>query len=200
MNKDTIKLTGFSREGFGKGHSRKLRKTGLIPAIICSKEKKTECISINLKELTKALLENKRRNTLFCLEIMEKDGVKTVEAMVKDLQKNPVSREAIHVDFIEIKDDGLVDALVSINLVGKSKSVTAGGKFEALKRKINIRCLPKEIPEKIDLDITDLPFGTTFAENIALPKKTILIDKSKLPIITIKRSKGEKTEEAPAPK
>ena len=117
--------------------------------------------------------------------------------MVKDLQIDPVRRNLTHIDFIEIDPKILVEAEVPFNTFGKSKSVVAGGKLEQVHHTVRVKVLPGSIPVKLDLDITDLEFGSTPASAIKLPAGVSLAGDPHAPVVTIKIPRADK-EETPA--
>jgi large subunit ribosomal protein L25 len=142
-----------------------------------------------------------RRNVLIELEI---EGQATRHVMVRDLQKHPVRRDMVHVDFVQVDPTKEVIVEVPVGLQGRSVSVVAGGKLEQVRRYVTVSCLPTVIPAQVDVDITNLPFGSTRTANITLPDGLTLQDDPELPVITIKTPRGklegeeEEGEAAPA--
>ena len=101
-----------------------------------------------------------------------------------------------HVDFVEINANEPVAVNVPLSLFGKSKSVVAGGKLDQIRHTIRVRVLPGEVPAKIELDVTELGFGSTPASAIILPHGVSLADPAETPVVTIKIPRAEKEEDA----
>lgn len=185
-------LNGTIRESSGKGSARKLRKADLIPAVVYSGGKEVLSFSTSPRETTKILLGPLRRNTLIHLELNDKAGKSVAKktVMVRDLQIDPVMRTLQHIDFAEIDIKKPVSVMVPIALTGKSKTVVAGGQLEQVRHKIKVKCLPTLVPHKIDLDITDLPFGTTHSSDVTLPKNIELAEPPSYSLVTIRHPRG----------
>ena len=123
------------------------------------------------------------------------EGDSTRHVMVRDIQKHPVRRDLIHVDFVQVDPSKEVTVEVPVALQGRAKSVVAGGKLEQVRRCVTVSCLPSAIPAQVDVDITDLPFGSTRTGNIALPNGLTLQDDPALSVITIKAPRGKQADE-----
>jgi len=186
------KLSATVRSLRGKGASRKSRKAGKLPGIVYSKDSETTSVEVSPRELTHILRRPLRRNALIELDL-EGQGVRHV--MVRDLQKHPVRRDLVHVDFIQVDPAQEIIAEVPIAVHGRSKSVVSGGKLEQVRRFVTVACLPTAIPPQIEVDVTDLPFGSTRTGQIALPSGLSLKDDPTLSVITIKAPRGKEEEE-----
>jgi len=90
---------------------------------------------------------------------IENGGSETRKAMVKELQTDPVSRRILHVDFYEIDPNRKILMKVPVVAKGKAAGVEMGGLLQLIRRELEVLCLPGEIPEKIELDVTDLNIG-----------------------------------------
>lgn len=194
MSNPINELSGSIRESHGKGAARVLRQAGQVPGVVYGKGSKALSVAINPKDASKMLLSPLRRNIMIHLNL-ENQPQKTV--MVKDLQIDPVRRNLTHIDFIEIDPVVAIEAEVPFSTYGKSKSVVAGGKLEQVHHTVRVKVLPGNIPVKLDLDVTDLEFGSTPASAIKLPAGVELAGDPSAPIVTIKIPRAEK-EETPA--
>ncbi len=182
------KLDATKRENRGKGAARRLRMSGEIPAIVYGGKSETVSVAISPKYLTRILLGPKRRNTVIDLNV---DG-STQQVMVRDVQKNVIRREPIHVDFIKVSDDAPVTVAIPFRTKGRSKSVVAGGKLNVTARQVRVSVLPSKIPEDITIDVTDAPFGTLRAGAIDLPEGCTLVEDPHTALLTIKTPRGAK--------
>jgi large subunit ribosomal protein L25 len=187
------KLQAEIRTGTGKGPSRRLRMKGKLPAVLYAGAQKTVPITVCPRETTKILRGPLKRNAIISLSIDEDTEQRMV--MVKERQIHPTRRDLIHIDFIKIDLNKPVTVFVPIRLSGKSESVVLGGKIDHVLHKMRINCLPTDIPEFVDVDITNLPFGSTHTKDIPLPKGVKLGEKPRVVVLTIKRPRGATKEE-----
>lgn len=191
MSNPINELSGNIRDSHGKGPTRVLRQSGQVPGVVYGKGNQAVSVAINPKEATKMLLSPLKRNIMIHLNLLNQPP-KTV--MVKDLQIDPVRRNLTHIDFIEIDPNIPVEAEVPFSTFGKSKSVVAGGKLEQVHHTIRVKVLQAHIPVKLDLDVTDLEFGSTPASMIKLPAGVVLAGDPHAPVVTIKIPRAEKEE------
>ncbi|NLJ75987.1 MAG: 50S ribosomal protein L25/general stress protein Ctc [Peptococcaceae bacterium] len=170
-------LEGTIRTERSKASRRELRKSGMIPAVIYGKNVGSEAIAIELKALRKTLAKW-GQNALINMKIKENGETKTYKALVKELQYDPVRRDLIHVDFHQISLKDKVHATVPIHLVGTSPGVAAGGILTTPMRQIEVECLATEIPELIEIDISELEIGDimTIGELSTAPEVKILAE------------------------
>ena len=142
----------------GNGPARQLRQKGLVPAVIYGPGKDSEMLSINARDLEKVLKGSHTIQVLLNLNI-ENGGSETRKAMIKELQSDPVSRQILHVDFYEIDPNRKILMKVPVVAKGKAAGVEMGGLLQIIRREIEVLCLPGEIPENIELDVTGLNIG-----------------------------------------
>ncbi len=158
---DQIELEVSMRTTTGKGASHQLRAEGRIPAILYGRGMETYPVTLKPEELKKILTTGARENTLIALKVSgpgsDKIGHKIV--MLKDLQMNPVKGTYMHADFYAVAMDEKIEVEVPIHLVGKAEGVKAGGILEQPRREVKVRCLPTEIPEFLEVDVTALQIG-----------------------------------------
>jgi len=148
-----VKIKGEKREVFGKNASRRLRREGKIPVILYGLKTENVSLSLEKKDLFKILKSESGENTIFKVSF----DSQTQNVMIKDLQKDPTSDRLLHVDLILITMDKEIRVSVPIVLVGEAVGVkTEGGFVDFTMRELEIECLPKDIPEHIDVDLTEL--------------------------------------------
>jgi len=201
MNMSNNVLKATVRASLGKGAARKSRKAGLLPAVVYSKAQESVSVEVSPREVTHLLRLPLKRNALIDLDIAGQ-GVRQV--MIRDIQKHPVRRDVMHIDFLQVDPKESIVVEVPIALHGRAASVVAGGHLEQVRRNVTVTCLPGQIPAQIDLDITNLPFGSTVASQVKLPEGLSLEDDPSIPVITIRTSRGkiddeEEEETAAAP-
>lgn len=184
-----VKLAAENREGKGKGAARRLRREGRLPGIIYAGGKEATSISLVPKEFVKALKGPLRRNQLLELELP--GGSRKV--MVRDLQIDPLRREPKHVDFLEVDENSPVTVRVPFKTTGRSKAVIAGAKLNIVLRDLKVRVLPNDVPEKIEVDVTDLGTGPFRAKEVSTPEGCELLEDGHLTVLTISRPRGQVT-------
>src|SRR6188768_1954319 len=147
-------LQAEKRDGRGKNEARRLRATGRIPAVVYGAEKgKAVEIAVDPKTLMRILHSESGVNTLIGLQI---DGGNT-RVLVKEYQVDPIDHKLLHADFYQVAMDKTITVTVPIVLKGEAKGVKQqGGIVDFVNREIEIEVLPGDIPEHIDIDISDL--------------------------------------------
>jgi large subunit ribosomal protein L25 len=154
------------REEFGKNVSRRIRREGRLPAILYGAEMEPVSLSLDKSEIFRILKSDSGENTLFTVKI----GGQNMPAMIKEFQIDPVKDEVLHVDLIHIAMDKTVRVSVPINITGEAVGVKSEGGFvDLMVRELEVECLPNDIPELIELDISELHLHQSLkAEDIAL--------------------------------
>ncbi len=148
----TIELKATKRADLGKSATKKIRKEGNVPCVIYGGDK-TIHVSAPLKEFNKLVY-----TPYVHLVKLNVDGT-VYESVIQDIQYHPVSDEAIHVDFLQTFEDKKIVMDIPVNLTGLAAGVKAGGKLTLEKRKLKVKGLPKDMPDKLDLDVTNLGLG-----------------------------------------
>jgi large subunit ribosomal protein L25 len=162
-------LQAKPREGAGKGPARRLRAEGLIPAVVYGRHSKTaQQIAVDPLEIKKAVSAPARLNTLIQLKL---DGQGERLVLLKEFQLDPVSRQMLHADFLEVREGERVKVNVPIVLVGKPAGVLAGGILSQARRQIEVLALPTAIPDKIEVDVSHLKMAQALHINdVKLPE------------------------------
>ena len=146
------------RESFGKNESRRMRRAGMIPAILYGANKDPVPLVVDPSAIEQILHSESGGNTLFRLGLAGTEKQRHV--MIKDYQVDPVKGELMHADFVRIKMDQLVEISVPVRLIGEAVGVKVdGGILEHVTRSVELSCLPTSIPEHIDIDVTNLKIG-----------------------------------------
>ena len=183
---EQIALGAKLRTEFGKNASRKLRRAGRIPAILYGHRKEPLALSIDSHQLKKAMTAGVKESVLIDLNVEADVQEQNRIVMLKELQVHPVKRHYVHADFYEIVMDEQISMPISIHLVGKAKGVEAGGILRQFKREVEIRCLPTQIPDRIEIDVTDLEIGKTITlEEVKVEEGVEVMESLELPIVTV---------------
>jgi large subunit ribosomal protein L25 len=163
----TLVIKSETRQETGKNAAGRLRKQGLVPAVLYGGKTASQPLTLQKKDIIEILKSETGENTIFRVAV--DSGEKDV--MLKDVQINPVTDELTHVDLIEISMDKPVRVSVPIELVGEPVGVkTEGGVVDFLLRELEVECLPREIPESIKIDISNLHIHQSFkVQHLDLP-------------------------------
>ncbi len=169
----SFKIKGEKRDVFGKNASRRLRRSGMIPVILYGAKDDNVPLTLEKKDLFQILKAETGENTVFEVSY----NSETRNAMIKELQRNPVTDEILHADLIQIAMDKVVRVSVPVVTVGESVGVkTEGGFVDFITREIEIECLPKDIPEHIEIDISELHLRQSFkVGEVTVPDEITLV-------------------------
>lgn len=191
---ELTKLVATSRVQGKSADSKRLRKAGQIPAVYYGKGQEAVNVSVSAIDVRKVLAPGKRY-TLLDLVI---DGKEGNAAVVYNYQKDPLTQEIIHIDFLEIDETTKVKVRVPVKLNGLPVGVkTQGGTFAQQNRYIQLAAVPTKIPTLIEMDISSYPAPTTFyAKDLPLTEGVELACTPRVVIFNITAKRGAKTEEA----
>jgi len=170
-----------------KNDARRVRRGGKVPAVIYGAGKAALSVSVDPRQVTRILHSQTGHNTVFDLTV---DGERT-KAMIVDWQYEPIKGSLLHIDLKRIAMDQKLRVNVPIELVGESAGVKQqGGILEQIAREVEVECLPGDIPNQIELNVSELVFGVVLRVS-DLPKSDkikVLTDPDQpvVHIITIK--------------
>jgi large subunit ribosomal protein L25 len=149
-----IVLNAEGRTDRGKNAARRLRVKGLIPAVVYGGKNEAVAVAVDPKVLQRVLRSETGRNTILKLEI---GGEGQTAAILKQWQVDPVKENFLHADFFRIAMDVALRVKIPVAVKGESRGVKVdGGILELIMRAIEVECLPGDIPERIEIDVTDL--------------------------------------------
>ncbi len=152
-------LTVTSREGTGRSASRRLRKAEKIPAILYGKHTKPENLAVNGPEFVKLRKEIGGKAAL--IELKREAGA-TALSFLQEIQRDPITDKYLHLDLQEVKENEKMIINVAIHIVGEAYGVkTEGGILETAAHRLRIRCLPKDLPDFIEVNVSELKVGET---------------------------------------
>ncbi len=196
-------LTVQSRAMTGTRPMRRLRAQGVIPGVVYGKDmKKSLNVSVNQRELLKLLHTKAGEHAVITLRVDE-GKVLNKPAMVHVVQHDPVDGRVVHVDFHTILLTERLKVKVAVNLKGEPVGVKEeGGILEHFMREVEVECLPTEIPDQIEFDVSELKVGDTIhVRDLPRPKNATIISEPEAAVASVqtpKVEKGEPTEEAAA--
>ena len=163
-----VKLAAEPRTEVGRAAVRKLKARGAVPAVIYGAKDKAEPLQISRRDINALLSQASGENILVELEVAGKNRL----ALVQEVQHAPVGGEVMHVDFHAVSMDELIEAEVPIEPVGVADGVkNFGGLLEQSVRALEVECLPKDLPDKITVDVSALGIGDSIhVRDLTLPE------------------------------
>ena len=150
-----VTLKAIKRDDTGKGSARRARAAGRVPGIVYGQGIEPVAIEVDRRQFVTALQTDAGMNVLLNIEV---DGTSTT-ALTRELQRDPVRGTLLHADFVKIDLTQEVEVEVPVHLVGDSPGVKEGGVLEHPLFTLHVRCLPTDVPESIDADISGLNIG-----------------------------------------
>jgi len=187
-------LSGKIREKTGKVATKEVRKNGEIPAVLYGlKDNLSFSVSpSNLKDILTA----KGQNALIDLNL---EGDKQRKVILKEFQSHPLRELWVHVDFLEVDISKTVKVSVDVHLIGKSAGEKMGGLVNQVLKSIHVECLPADIPQFVDLDVTNVELDQVLhVSDLSLSDKVKILHRSNEAVVTVHLEKVQKeeTEEA----
>jgi large subunit ribosomal protein L25 len=153
---ELIELNVNSRTESGKGAARSLRRAGMIPAVLYGPNTEPLPLSVNLHELDLLLKESMSSQQMVKLIVT---GGEQRTAMIKEMQRDPLTRTVLHADFYEVDMKRAILVKVPVRTSGKPPGVELGGMLQVIRRELEVLCLPGDVPEVIDIDVSELNIG-----------------------------------------
>lgn len=188
-------LSASTRDlGRGKTGARKVRGAGQLPAVVYGPNDAPLAITVDPRVLSEIYRKSQNRNTVVELSL---DG-QNIPCLVREVQRHPVSRELIHVDFYRLAADRKVVVSVPVTTTGKAAGLSLGGRVQIVRREIKVRVDFDKIPTAIEVDVTPMNVGDTVrASGVIAPAGAELVYDQDFPVVTI-AGKQKEREEAPA--
>ncbi len=189
-----LSIPASSRTAVGKGPNRRLRASGMIPAVVYGGAGGARALAVSPRQVTEIVRSRRGVNTIFSLEI---DGQESAEqVMIHDYQLHPLDHSVLHADLMRVDLDKASDWHVPVHLEGESQGVKRGGHLDFITRFITVTCRPHDIPEFLSLEISELDYGDTVrAGNIELPEGIGLSTDREVVVVHVSPPKGTEEDE-----
>jgi large subunit ribosomal protein L25 len=159
---ERVKLEVRARESRGSADARRLRKQGLIPGVLYGQGKEPSAICVPERELRRALTGSGGLHAILDVVVEgDGDGGTPLPSVLKEYQQDPLRGTLTHVDLQEVRLDRPIQAQVTVTLVGEAVGSREGGVLSQVSRELNVEALPMEIPETIELDVSEMGIGDT---------------------------------------
>ncbi len=164
-------LAAHVRKSKGKGAARKIRRDNKVPAIFYGPQTESIMLTVDYPELNRILKKSSSDNILLDLQVQSDQGTDTKKAMLKELLVDPIKQTYLHVDFYEISMDKKITVDVPIRLINTPEGVAEGGILQHIRRELTISCLPDELVDFIEIDVSALNIGDSLhVSDLELPE------------------------------
>lgn len=153
MEQEVLKLT--VREASGKGAARQARRDGLLPAVVYARTGDAVHVALPARDFSQMMRHHRGKQPMVTLEV---EGAPDVSgpALVKEVQKDPLKGHALHADFLKVAMDEVITAVVPLTLTGLAPGLTKGGVMDQPLREVKVRCMAKNLPEYVEIDVSDM--------------------------------------------
>ncbi len=183
------KLNVDIRKEHGTSAARRTRLQDKVPAVVYHSGVEAIPLSVDKISLNKAL---RTGQMIFEVNVEDKDQF----VLVKEIQYHPVTDEIIHIDFQKVKEDEKISLEVAVRSSGEAQGVKLGGLLVQMLNSVTIKCRPAEIPEFLEIDVTDMAMNTNlFVKDITLPEDVEMLTADDIAVVSIQEPKEEKEEE-----
>src|SRR5882757_9290180 len=177
--KTSFELVAEFRETQGKGASRRLRHEGKVPAILYGGHADARTLTLNHQKLL-IMLDNERfYSTILSLKV----GDQTQAAILKDVQRHPFKNRIVHIDFQRVEENEKIRISIPLHFTGASVSPgvkSQGGLVSHMRTEVEISCLPKDLPEFIEVDISGLSLNeSVHLSQLKVPQDVVLVELAK---------------------
>ncbi|GAK50737.1 50S ribosomal protein L25 [Candidatus Moduliflexus flocculans] len=182
---EQVRLASQIRTTNGKGAARQLRRAGQIPAVMYGGKHGNLSLMLSSHDL-RLLISKGIGSHLIDLEIAREGSTEKVPVILKEYQLDPVKRSLLHADFFEVTMDQAIEIQVPIELIGTAPGIKAGGVIEFATRELSIECLPGDILDKVEVDISALEIGSAITvRDIKLSEKYRVLTDEEVVVVTI---------------
>lgn len=181
---ETVPLRVERRQEKGKGPARRLRRTGRIPGVFYGSGNAATSISFDAKEFVVRVtgLEGLHLIRFHSPEAVLNDKM----ALLREVQAHPTTGQILHADFYEVDLTKKIRVTVPLHFVGKAEGVTAGGILQPLRREVEVECLPADIPEFIEIDVSRLGIHHALhVSDLALPEGAQVVYDTNFAVVTV---------------
>ena len=193
---DTIQLSSEIRTQTGKGSARKLRSTDKLPAILYGPETDTIMLTLDCTEFRKALKGKSAESVLLDLRIDSGKKGQSKKVMIKEVQRDPVKRDYLHVDLFEISLKKELEVDIPIHLVNTPIGVSEGGILQHVRREVKVLCMPDDLVDKIDVDVSELDIGQSLhIGDISFPSGLKSLEDVDVTVVTVVAPRVDEVEE-----
>ena len=190
---EETKLIAKKRELQGSSHARRMRTAGTLPGVVYGEGREATPVQLETHVFEQLLHHHASETMLLDIEL---EGEGTVSVLVKDVQHHPVTSELIHVDLLKVAMDKPIQVEIALEMVGEAAGVKAGGLLELIMHSIAVECLPGDLVEGFELDVSALEIGSSlFVSDVKLGPKFKLLSDPEAIVVSVAEPRIEAEEE-----
>ena len=186
---EETKLIARKRDLQGSANARRMRKTGTLPGVIYGDGAEAIPVQIETHAFEQLLHHHASETMLVDVEI---EGEGSTSVLVKDVQHHPVTSELVHVDMLKVAADKPIRVEIPVDVTGEAAGVKAGGILELIMHTISVECLPGDLVESLEVDVSELEIGTSLcASDVKLGAKLKLLTDPESIIVSVAEPRVE---------
>ncbi len=191
-----VTLEVSRRESTGKEVAKKLRRDGKVPAVVYGGHKEPVAITVDRKAVSELVQKSEHGvRSVFLLKMAGTDQQR--HAMIKEITIDPISRRMRHIDFVRVVMDEKIKVTVPVHLNGTAIGVKEGGLLDFQLREVHIECLPTEIPDSIEVDVTPLGNHDYYRiKDLKLPEGAKVLDDPERVVVGVTLARAEVSDTA----
>jgi large subunit ribosomal protein L25 len=183
---EMVEINVVRRDGRGKGDARKLRRTGTIPAIFYGPRRSTLAIGVQAEEFDRKLSHLEGSHLIRLVNGGNDADLHDKAVLLREVQRHPISDDVLHVDFFEVDLTERLTVSVPLHFVGKPVGVVAGGILQPIVREVEVECLPTEIPEFLEVDVSALGIHeAVHLSDLRVPEGVTAVGDPAQPLVTV---------------
>jgi len=186
------------RDQTGKGHNRRLRASGLVPANVYGMDVAPYAVSVDPRKIEVLLRTESGRNSIVTLSM--EGGKSSRDVMCREIQREPITDQIWHVDFLRVDPDKRMEVQIPLNIVGEAHGVKIeGGVLDFIHREVLVSCLPATIPGHIDCDVSELHIGQHLSvKDLKIPAGVEVLDDAENVLLSVAAPAAEEEAEEAA--
>lgn len=197
---ESVKIEAALRNELGKNKVKKIRAQGLIPGIIYGKEIDQPIpVTLDPRDLLKAYKKDHGKNILINLHVKQEKNVREEQVISQELTIDPLTHQLLHVDFYKVNPSEPVTVTVPVHLIGTAPGVKMGGMLVQKRDTLNVKCLPKDIPSRIEVNLSNLTVGQSVKiSDLSVSEKITILNKPSEIIVRVEVPRGRASEDQEA--
>ena len=187
---EQMNIVANIRKETGKGPNRRLRRSGRVPAVVYGKKTGSLSVDVDPKDIFRILHSQTGENTIFALTV---EGRETANCLMKEYQLEPLTHNLLHADFYEVAMDEMLEVDVPLIARGEAYGVkTEGGLLDIVHRELRVECLPADIPEHIEVDVTNMKIGDLVrVRDLNVSDKIKILEDPETVVIAVEHPRAE---------
>ena len=183
---EMVEINVERRDGRGKGDARKLRRAGVIPAVFYGPQRSALAVGVNTEEFDRKLSHLEGSHLIRLVNGGSDAELHDKAVLLREVQRHPVSDDVLHIDFFEVDLTERLTVSVPLHFVGKAVGVVGGGILQPIVREVEVECLPTEIPEFLEVDVSALGIHEVLhLSDLQVPEGVTAVGDPTQPLVTV---------------